>query len=135
VKKQRILVILAHNVFRRRDTRKYVWSLIFTNCCRTTLGSAKGDISTIFSSNYSIKQPHVIFHGIHHLRHRSCILLTYVTVSVQSDLILPKLQQHLFQMNCIRCVVCEWGTQTTSFSLCTLNIRCNVGWLVIFLSL
>ena len=92
-------------------------------------------IFQLYSVANSIKQPHVIFHGIHHLRHRSCILLTYVTVSVQSDLILPKLQQHLFQMNCIRCVVCECGTQTTSFSLCTLNIRCNVGWLVIFLSL
>jgi len=98
VKKQRILVILAHNVFQRRDTRLCGHSSL------QIVSVLPWEVQKVIVAN-SIKQPHVIFHGIHHLRHRSCILLTYVTVSVQSDLILPKLQQHLFQMNCIRCVV------------------------------
>jgi len=113
VKNQRILVTLAHNVLQKRDIRKYKCGHLCDKLLPRTLPSeVQKVIFQLYSAANSINQLHVIFHGILHLRLRSCILLTYVIVSVQSDLILPELHQHLFQMNCIRCV---WVRYTLLF--------------------
>jgi len=52
----------------------------------------------IFNSNFDQMDNFVnYFRSVHHLRPNCGTLLAYVTVNVQSDLILSELQQHLFQ--------------------------------------
>jgi len=62
------------------------------------LGKCKRIIFQQHSITISIKQPiFQSFPSTQHFKSVNCgTLLAYITVSVQSDLILPELQQHLF---------------------------------------
>ena len=57
-----------------------------------------GDLSKKVNNDFDCMLIFQHFHSIHHFKTDSYgILLACVTVSVQSDLIRPELQQHLFQ--------------------------------------
>ena len=85
-------------------------------------------ICQIYSTMIWIKQ--LIFNQFSNINYFKTVnygsLLPCATVSVQSDLILPELQQHLHH---------KWTAfqqEHSGFGLCTLNTGCNVGWSVTF---
>ena len=76
----------------------------------------------------------IAFYSIHHFKPvNDGTLLAYITVNVQSDVILSQLQQHLLQRWTAfqQCIVDELveqrRIQTPWFYLCILNTGCNVG--------
>jgi len=99
VKNQPILIILVYNILKKLDTGKYKCAQLTYKVLLHYLGKCRTVIVQLYSITISIKQ--LIFHSFPIvfiiLKLNYGTLLAYVTVTVQSDLILTELQLHLFQ--------------------------------------